>query len=69
VDFFCVVFPGRRRSGFGIMCGFRGQSLLSRGRCPRSFVKKKNKKNFKINKIKLGGMELMLYLCVNKKGK
>jgi hypothetical protein len=45
--------------------GFRGQSLLSRGRCPRSF----EKKNFKINKIKLGGMILMLYLCVNKKGK
>jgi hypothetical protein len=44
--------------------GFRGQSLLSRGRCPRSF-----EKNFKINKIKFGGMKIRLYLCVNKKGK
>jgi hypothetical protein len=59
-----MIFPGRRRSGFGIMCGFRSQSLLSRGR-----DQKKNKKNFKINKIKLGGMILMLYLCVNKKRK
>jgi hypothetical protein len=47
------------------MCGFRSQSLLSRGRDQ----KKNKKKNFKINKIKLGGMILMLYLCVNKKGK
>jgi hypothetical protein len=27
------------------------------------------KKNFKINKIKFGGMKIRLYLCVNKKGK
>jgi hypothetical protein len=59
-----MIFPGRRRSGFGILFGFGANDYY-----PGDVIKKKIKKNFKINKIKLGGMILMLYLCVNKKRK